>query len=70
VGGRFIESLLGATDEVAMRSAVEERAGLVREIRQRGQTGARSGSRPVCREQNETCGARPADSKTFVEAIT
>jgi hypothetical protein len=70
VGGRFIESLMGAADESAMRSAVEERAGLVREIRERGQTGTRSGSRPVCREQNETLGTRPVDAKTFIEAIT
>jgi len=70
VSDRFVESLLAAPNEAAMRSLVEERAGLVRGIHERGQAGARFRSRPLCREQNEALGARPADSKTFVEAIT
>ena len=70
VGDRFVELLIAAPDEDAMQSLVEERAGLVRGIQERGQARARSRSRPVCREQNEAPGARPADAKTFVEAIT
>lgn len=70
VGDRFVELLMAAPDEAAMRSLVEERAGLVRGIQERGQARARSRSRPVCREQSEALGARPANGKTFVEAIT
>jgi hypothetical protein len=70
VGDRFVELLMAAPDEDAMRSLVEERAGLVRGIQQRGQAQTRSRSRPVCREQNEAFGACPADAKTFVEVIT
>ena len=70
VGDRFVELLMAAPDEDAMRSLVEERAGLVRGIHERGQAKARFRSRPVCREQNEALGARPADAKAFAEAIT
>ena len=70
VSDRFVESLLAAGDEDAMRGLVEERAGLVRGIRQRGQAGARVRSHPVCREQNEALGARPANARTFVDSIT
>ena len=70
VSDRFVELLMAAPDEEAMRSLVEERAGLVRGIDERGQARAGFRSRPVCREQNQALGARPADGKTFVEAIT
>ena len=70
VSDGFVESLMAAPDEGAIRSLVEERAGLVRGIQERDQAKTRSRSRPVCREQSEALGARPADAKTFVEAIT
>ncbi len=70
VSERFVESLLAAPDEETMRSLVEDRAGLVRGIPDRGQAKAGSRTRPVCREQGEALGARPADARTFVEAIT
>jgi hypothetical protein len=70
VSDRFVESLLAAHDEEAMRGLVEERAGLVHGINRRGPAGARLGSRPLCREQSRVFEPRPADAKTFVKAIT
>ena len=70
VSERFVDSLLAARDDEAMRGLVEERAGLVHGINERGDGEVRSGSRPVCREQSVALGARPVDAKTFVEAIT
>jgi hypothetical protein len=62
VGKRFYESLLSAADERAMRELVEERAALVRSLNAEGQ--------PQSVEQHRACADRPADVKSFVEAIT
>jgi len=65
VSERFVESLLAAPDEAAMREMVEERAALAR--------GAQAGqvdTKPRSRDQSQVCGRTELDVKTFVEAIT
>lgn len=64
VSGRFLESLLAAADEPAMRALVKERAQLVRALAGDG------GARPQSRDQQLACAAGAPDSKSFVEAIT
>ena len=64
---RFIELLLAAEDEQAMRELVEERAALVRNINAR-QT--QSDGRPLSRAQHFDTAAARLDAKGFVEAIT
>ncbi len=62
-GERFLESLVAASDERAMRELVEERARLVRAL-------AGAESRPRSVDQHLLHDIRPLDAKSFVEAIT
>ena len=65
VGPRFIESLLAATDDEAMRDLVEERARLVRTLRGTAGCGI-----PLSRDQHLGEDAPPMDARAFAEAIT
>jgi hypothetical protein len=69
-GGLFLDLLMGAADEPAMRRLVEERARLVRRLSgdERGDSGI--ASRPQSRDQHLVYGAEPRDAKSFVAAIT
>jgi len=69
VSERFVESLLAAPDEAAMREMVEERAALVRGARQ-GRAEPHVESKPRSRDQSRVCGPTELDVKRFVEAIT
>ena len=68
VSDTFVESLLAASDEAAMRRLVEERSRLVHALRRDG--GAGTGARPTSRDQSLVYGREPLDTKRFVEAIT
>ena len=70
VSRRFVESLLAAPDEPAIRELIEERAGLVREIARRGLARGEGDCRPQCREQNQFELVSPPDATAFVRAIT
>ncbi len=70
VGERFVESLLAAPDEEAVRRLAEERAALVRGAGKNHFGSGRSAPSPLSRDQNEIYGRSPADVKTFVETIT
>jgi len=77
VGPRFMESLLAAADERAMRELVEERAELVRSLGGRGHSSADGGfssaggnAVPTSREQFDIDRLGAGDAKSFVEAIT
>ena len=65
----FLESLLAAADEPAMRVLVEERARLVRTF---AGDGARAPASPrlQSREQHLVQAVRRLDARSFVEAIT
>jgi hypothetical protein len=65
---RFIESLLAANNEGAMRELVEERARLVRALS--GQAASRSAAQPQSRDQHLVYDVTTLDAKSFVEAIT
>jgi hypothetical protein len=65
---RFIETLLAAPDEAAMRAMVEERAALVRALG--GARGGESSLKPVSRDQWLVDDVAPLDTKAFVDAIT
>jgi len=69
VSERFIETLLAATDEQAMRSLVEERARLVRALAG-GATRVVAQARPESRDQYLVHAAGALSTKSFVEAIT
>jgi hypothetical protein len=62
----FVEGLMAAPDETAMRALVEERAALVRML------GAETGpfGKPLSRDQYLVDGPGTLDAKGFVEAIT
>jgi len=64
VSPRFLESLMAAADERAMRELVEDRARLVH-----GRPEA-AGGRPLARDQHLVYAAAPPDVQTFVKAIT
>jgi len=70
VGEAFVESLMAAADDRAMRRLVEERARLVRALG--GEAILRDGPdwRPQSREQRPIGVARPTDAECFVKAIT
>jgi len=70
VSERFIESLLAAPDEEAMRAMVEERAALVRGAGAIRCEATRINSRPRSRDQSQVYGNGAMDAKTFVQAIT
>jgi hypothetical protein len=65
---RFVEALLGAPDEAAMRAMVEERSALVRALETQGP--APVGARPVSRDQHRVDRPARLDTKAFVEGIT
>ena len=64
---RFVESLLAAADEPAMRSLLEERAALVRSL---GGDSFTAAGKPVSCDQHCVDGRPRIDTRTFVEAIT
>jgi hypothetical protein len=70
ISGPFLESLLAAPDEQAMRSLVEERARLVRTLAGGDAAHGRSEARPQSRDQHLVYAASPLNTKSFVEAIT
>ena len=70
VSERFLQSLLAAPSEEAMRQMVEERAVLVRGANGKHSEPSRFDSRPRSRDQHQVYGAGPMDLKTFVKAIT
>lgn len=70
VSERFLESLLAAGSEEAMREMVEERAVLVRGAEGKQAERSRRDSRPRSRDQHQVYGAGPTDLATFVETIT
>lgn len=67
-GGQFLELLLDAPDEKAMREMVEKRVQVVRRLSFGRAVGAET--RPQSRDQHLVYGAEPVDAKRFVEAIT
>ena len=67
---QFVESLLAAPSEQAMRELVEDRAALVRILGRAASAQGRGGGQPLCRDQYLLDGLRPLDTRTFVEAIT
>jgi len=70
VSGRFLEALLAAPDEQAMRCLVEERAQLVRAIAGRNGPRGATNTRPQSRDQSLVYAAGELNAKSFVEAIT
>jgi hypothetical protein len=64
---QFVESLMAAKDETAVRALVEERAALVRSLA--GDALNVSG-RPRSRDQQLSDGRTPADARAFAQAIT
>ncbi|NQU22221.1 MAG: hypothetical protein HQ567_13135 [Candidatus Nealsonbacteria bacterium] len=70
VSDAFIESLLAASDEGAIREAIEERARLVRNLGAAGTLRQAGNGRPVSRDQRSTDRDAPRDGKAFVRAIT
>jgi len=67
---RFLESLLAAADEEAMRRLLEERAAIARAVLAGAGTGLHRGGRPCSRDPLAPDGTSPLDARTFVEAIT
>ncbi len=70
VSERFLESLLAAPSEQAMREMVEERAELVRGANAGHSPPAGVDSRPRSRDQNQVYAPLTTDVQAFVEAIT
>jgi len=70
VSDRFLESLLAAPGEQAIRELIEERARLVRTLGDRQHLLRPAGGRPLSRQQHAGDGPGRLDSKAFVEAIT
>ena len=68
VGRQFVDSLLAAADEAAVRALVEERARLVRCAAE--PPAGRGGVRPISREQGRAEASIPLDARAFVESIT
>jgi hypothetical protein len=66
----FLESLLAAPDDEAMRAMVEDRAKLARLAGEWGLPGSRGTGRPISRDQCAVDRSTPADVMAFVEAIT
>jgi len=65
----FLEALMTAPDEAAVRALVEERACLVRGVQAAGRPTAPGDGKPTSRERSQLAsGGR--DAKSFVEAIT
>ena len=70
VSGQFLESLLAAPDEQAMRRLVEERAQLVRAIAGRDVSHGAAHARPQSRDQSLVYAAGALNAQSFVDAIT
>ncbi len=70
LGDRFLESLLTAADEKAVRELIEERAQLVRSLSARRSESGASDGRPLSRDQHVFGRTERTDTKAFVEAIT
>lgn len=66
----FVETLLAADGEAAMRQLVEERARLVRTLGGDASRRTTGDGRPVSCDQHLVDGLAPLDAKKFVEAIT
>ena len=67
---RFLESLLAAPTEQAMRELVEDRARLVRTLTGGESARAAAQGRPRSRDQHLVADVAPLDVKAFVRAIT
>ena len=67
---RFIESLLAAEGEQAIRELIEERAALVRSLGSADGLRNPGDARPLSRDQYAFAGAGRVDTDGFVEAIT
>ena len=70
VSQRFLESLLAAPGEQAMRTLVEERARLVQTLAGGDAAHGLAKVRPQSRDQHLVGAASPVNAKSFVEAIT
>ena len=70
VSDGFLESLLAASDERAIREAIEERARLVRSLGAAATMHRAGDGRPVSRDQRSADRDGPLDGKAFVRAIT
>jgi hypothetical protein len=70
VSRHFLESLLAASDEQAMRNLVEERARLVRTLAGGDAPRGAAIVRPQSRDQYLVSAAGELNAKSFVEAIT
>lgn len=70
VDSRFVESLLAAKDERAMRQLVEQRARLARDLAGEIASGGRAAAGPVCRDQSQVYAPSLLDAKAFVQSIT
>jgi hypothetical protein len=70
VSQQFVESLLAAPDQQAMRAMVEERAQLVRTLAGEGAARSLTIARPQSRDQHSVCAPAVLNGKSFVEAIT
>ena len=79
VSEQFLELLMEAEDEQAVRELIEERARLVRTLEDaeagQGLSASRSArgeslGKPCSRDQNIVPGFAELDAKSFVEAIT
>jgi hypothetical protein len=70
VSERFLESLLAAESEQAMRELVRERAELVRTLGGTRAVRREFDARPLARDQQLLHGPTQLDAKAFVEAIT
>ncbi len=70
VDSRFVESLLAAEDERAMRQLVEQRARLARDLAGDVASGGQAAAGPVCRDQSQVYAPSALDAKAFVRSIT
>ena len=70
VSERFVETLLAAESELAMRELVRERAELVRNLGGGEPVRRRLEGRPLSRDQHVLYGPAKLDTEAFVEAIT
>ena len=67
---QFVESLLAAPSEQAMRELVEDRSALVRALGKTAPPHGRADGQPLCCDQYLLDSLSPLDTKAFVEAIT
>ncbi|MEN6458586.1 MAG: hypothetical protein ABFC63_06615 [Thermoguttaceae bacterium] len=67
---QFLETLLAASDESAMRALVEDRARLVRTLSESRPAVRQAERRPCSRDQHVVYAPEPLGAKRFIEAIT